>query len=237
MAVAVRRRCDFTFNECLTSRRSSPYLVSLDMDNRSTQIRIRPRSRLCTITVALPPALPRRSAVRCAVSMPQQRIDSVPTSQKITPSISEGTSNLTNSQLRDPRESCTSPCESPSPSPVCTGPYPKPRTSWVFSHMPDEDREARYYNQRTGKEEWRCKHCSKTYSCSGGTAAPAKHLTDPPPEGHGLPEGAPRTCKVKNIRSILEQARLAAEENPRKRRRLNDQSGDSIALINSKHCM
>ena len=95
--------------------------------------------------------------------------------------------------------------------------------------MPDEDREVRYYNQRTGKEEWRCKHCSKTYSCSGGTAAPAKHLTDPPPEGHGLPRGAPRTCKLKNIRWILEQARLAAEENPRKRRRLNDQPGDSIA--------
>jgi hypothetical protein len=94
--------------------------------------------------------------------------------------------------------------------------------------MPDEGRETRYYNQRTGKEEWRCKHCHKTYSCSGGTAAPAKHLTDPPPEGHGLPKGAPRTAKVTNIRTILEQARLSAEENPRKRRRLNDQSGDSI---------
>lgn len=94
--------------------------------------------------------------------------------------------------------------------------------------MPDEDRETRYYNQRTGKEEWRCRHCNKTYSCSGGTAAPAKHLTDPPPDGHGLSRGAPRTSKVVNIRAILEQARLTAEENPRKRRRLNDQAGDSI---------
>ncbi|KPA35156.1 transposase [Fusarium langsethiae] len=60
------------------------------------------------------------------------------------------------------------------------------------------------------------------------TAAPAKHLTDPPPDGHGLPRGAPRTTKVTTIRTILERARAVAEENPHKRRRLNDQPGDSI---------
>ncbi|WKT54430.1 hypothetical protein QSH57_005014 [Fusarium oxysporum f. sp. vasinfectum] len=53
---------------------------------------------------------------------------------------------------------------------------------------------------------------------------------DPPPDGHGLPKGAPRTAKVTTIRTIIEQARVAAEENPRKRRRLNDQSGDAIEL-------
>jgi hypothetical protein len=94
--------------------------------------------------------------------------------------------------------------------------------------MPDEEIEMRYYNERTGKEEWRCKHCDRTYACSGGTAAPAKHLTDPPPDGHGLPRGAPRTTKVTTIRTILERARAVAEENPHKRRRLNDQPGDSI---------
>ncbi|KJZ73349.1 hypothetical protein HIM_07353 [Hirsutella minnesotensis 3608] len=94
--------------------------------------------------------------------------------------------------------------------------------------MPDEDIETKYYNQRTGKEEWRCKHCDKSYCCSGGTAAPAKHLTDPPPDGHGLPKGAPRTAKITNIRTILELACVTAKEHPRKRRRLNDQSGDSI---------
>lgn len=94
--------------------------------------------------------------------------------------------------------------------------------------MPDGEIETRYYNQRTGKEEWRCKYCGKTYSCSGGTAAPAKHLTDPPPDGHGLPKGAPRTAKVRNIRTIIEEARVTAEESARKRRRLNDQYGDSI---------
>jgi len=94
--------------------------------------------------------------------------------------------------------------------------------------MPDEEVETRYYNERTGKEEWRCKYCKKTYACAGGTAAPAKHLMDPPPGGHGLQKGAPRTCKVANIRTILEEARVSAEKNPKKRRRLNDQSGDSL---------
>jgi hypothetical protein len=80
--------------------------------------------------------------------------------------------------------------------------------------MPNEDIETRYYHQRTGKEEWRCKYCDRAYACSGGTAAPGKHLIDPPPGGHGLPKGAPRTAKVATIRTILEQARAAAEENP-----------------------
>ncbi|KAG8664959.1 uncharacterized protein FPOAC1_012936 [Fusarium poae] len=115
-------------------------------------------------------------------------------------------------------------CLSSQPRTVSTTSSTKPRTLWVFSHMPDEEVETRYYNQRTGKEEWFCKHCDKTYASSGGTAAPAKHLMDPPPDGHGLPKGAPRTAKVTTIRTIIEQARVAAEENPRKRRRLNDQS-------------
>ena len=161
--------------------------------------------------------------------MPQQRLEFIQPSQRRASLISDGTSDITTSQLRDPSESHTSQCESSRPRSASTTPCAKPRTSWVFSHMPDEDRETRYFNQRTGKEEWRCKHCNKTYSCSGGTAAPAKHLTDLPPEGHGFLRGAPRTAKVTNIRTILEQARHTAEENPQKRRRLNDQYGDSIA--------
>ncbi|EXK24176.1 hypothetical protein FOMG_19084 [Fusarium oxysporum f. sp. melonis 26406] len=94
--------------------------------------------------------------------------------------------------------------------------------------MPNEETETRYYNQRTGKEDWRCKHCERAYAGSGGAAAPAKHLMDPPPDGHGPPKGAPCTVKVATIRTILEQAHAAAAENPPKRRRLNDQSGDSI---------
>ncbi|KJZ70034.1 hypothetical protein HIM_10585 [Hirsutella minnesotensis 3608] len=160
--------------------------------------------------------------------MPQPRLPFVQTSPRRGSSISDDVSGLSSQHFNKPDESQTSQCQSSRPRTASTTSSAKPRTSWVFSHMPDEEVETRYYNQRTGKEEWRCKHCDKAYSCSGGTAAPAKHLTDPPPDGHGLQRGAPRTAKVTNIRTILEQARVTAEESPRKRRRLNDQSGDSI---------
>ena len=162
--------------------------------------------------------------------MPQQRLDFTPTSRNFTPARSNNDSILPHSPLCDSDDGAMSKCLSPLPHLLSSSSTfcPKPRVSWVFSHMPDEDKETRYYNQRTGKEEWRCRHCSKTYSCSGGTAAPVKHLTKPPPEGHGLSRGAPRTSKVVNIRAIFEQARLTAEESPRKRRRLNNQAGDSI---------
>ncbi|RKK07528.1 hypothetical protein BFJ65_g17733 [Fusarium oxysporum f. sp. cepae] len=157
--------------------------------------------------------------------MPQQRLPFVKWSQRRESSISVDLSDYSGQHLHSPDESETPksrPCTASTTSSI------KPRASWIFSHMPDEEIETRYYNERTGKEEWRCKHCDRTYACSGGTAAPAKHLTDPPPDGHGLPRGAPRTTKVTTIRTILERARAVAEENPHKRRRLNDQPGDSI---------
>ncbi|KAK2926863.1 HAT, C-terminal dimerization domain [Fusarium oxysporum f. sp. vasinfectum] len=160
--------------------------------------------------------------------MPQQRLSFAQWSQRRGSSISGDLLEFSSQQSDDLDVSQKSKCLSSRPRTVSTTSSTKPRTSWVFSHMPDEEVETRYYNQRTGKEEWRCKHCNKTYASSGGTAAPAKHLMDPPPDGHGLLKGAPRTAKVTTIRTIIEQARVAAEENPRKRRRLNDQSGDSI---------
>ncbi|KAF6515700.1 hypothetical protein HZS61_004441 [Fusarium oxysporum f. sp. conglutinans] len=160
--------------------------------------------------------------------MPQQRLSFAQWSQRRESSISGDLLEFSSQQSDDLDVSQKSKCLSSRPRTVSTTSSTKPRTSWVFSHMPDEEVETRYYNQRTGKEEWRCKHCDKTYASSGGTAAPAKHLMDPPPDGHGLPKGASRTAKVTTIRTIIEQARVAAEENPRKRRRLNDQSGDSI---------
>ncbi|OAQ58045.2 ribonuclease H-like protein [Pochonia chlamydosporia 170] len=160
--------------------------------------------------------------------MPQQRLHFVQTLQRKRSTPSDDLLARSSQQPLDTDESYASQCQ---PSPPRTGSVAscaKPRTSWIFSHMPDEDIETRYYNQRTRKEEWRRKYCEKTYSCSGGTAAPTKHLTDPPPDGHGLPKGAPRSAKVRTIRTILEQARLTAEENVRKRRRLNNHYGDSV---------
>ncbi|KAJ6782950.1 hypothetical protein PWT90_08941 [Aphanocladium album] len=160
--------------------------------------------------------------------MHQQRLHFTPPSLHSDWMTSDGAVVQSSPQLQDQDDSQTSQCQSWRPGSTSTTSGPKPRTSWVFPHMPDGEIETRYYNQWTGKEEWCCKYCDKTYSCSGGTAAPAKHLTDAPPDGHGLPKGAPRAAKVRSIRTIIEQARLTAEENVRKRRRLNDQYGDSI---------
>jgi hypothetical protein len=33
----------------------------------------------------------------------------------------------------------------------------RPRTCWVFNHMPDEDPETKYINQTNRRIEWRCK--------------------------------------------------------------------------------
>ncbi|KAF5705165.1 ribonuclease H [Fusarium mundagurra] len=168
--------------------------------------------------------------------MPQQRLPFGQWSQRRESSISVDVSEFSSQQLNDLDQSQTPKCQSSRPRTASTTSSTKPRTSWVFSHMPDEEMETRYYNPRTGKEEWRCKHCDRAYACSGGTAAPAKHLMDPPPDGHGLPKGALRTAKMTMIRTILEQARAAAEENPRKRRRLNGQSGETIRKWIMRHC-
>ncbi|KFA45512.1 hypothetical protein S40293_10332 [Stachybotrys chartarum IBT 40293] len=157
--------------------------------------------------------------------MSQQRLPFVKRPRRRESSVSVDLSDFSDQQLQDLDESQTSQSR---PCTASTASATKPRTSWVFCHMPEDDVETRYYNRQTGKEEWRCKHCDRTYACSGGTAAPAKHLMDPPPGGHGLSRGAPRTAKVATIRTILEHARAMAEENPRKRRRLNDQTGESI---------
>ena len=163
--------------------------------------------------------------------MPQQRLLSFAMPQVENSSPTENLSVLCSEQINDSGDSQTSSrplTHSRTLSTSSTAVVVKPRTSWVFKHMPDQRVETRYFNARTGREEWRCKHCNKAYTLTGGTAAPARHLTDPPPNGHGLPREAPRAIKVASIRTILDNARLAAEEYPRKRRRLDGEAGESI---------
>ena len=62
----------------------------------------------------------------------------------------------------------------PSPGPqtavsVAFNPKANLRTSWIYDHMPDEDRETRYYSKTTAALEWRCKYCAQSYALSGGT--------------------------------------------------------------------
>jgi hypothetical protein len=70
----------------------------------------------------------------------------------------------------------------------------KPRSSWVFQHMPDEDQMTKYWllNDRTFRDEdlvWRCKYCPATrpkeFKLSGGTRGPSQHLIN----DHGITDG------------------------------------------------
>ncbi|KAG6996832.1 hypothetical protein FocnCong_v015199 [Fusarium oxysporum f. sp. conglutinans] len=99
--------------------------------------------------------------------MPQQRLSFAQWSQRSGSSISGDLLEFSSQQSDDLDISQKSKCLSSRPRTVSTTSSTKPRTSWVFSHMPDEEVETRYYNQRTGKEEWRCKHCDKTAQGTG----------------------------------------------------------------------
>src|SRR4030081_3737887 len=51
----------------------------------------------------------------------------------------------------------------------------RPRTSWVFKHMPAEDPETIYLNKYM-KTDWRCKYCSCSYATKAGSFAIKKQL-------------------------------------------------------------
>ncbi len=105
----------------------------------------------------------------------------------------------------------------------------KPRTSWVFNHIRDEDREKRYLSDNSTLE-WRCKYCTQTYELSRGTYIITKHLTigTKTRDGHGLTAESPRLERAKNQQAAIDLALLQAEENPKKRRRIGNANGDSL---------
>ena len=108
-------------------------------------------------------------------------------------------------------------------------PKAKPRTSWVYDHMIDADRETRYINAVTGASEWRCKYCPKVYDLNGGTAVITDHLVDGLSKyGHSLERNSARDSRAKNQQASISAAMNQASENPRKRRRIADGEGASI---------
>jgi len=136
----------------------------------------------------------------------------------------------------DGEESFTGPSGSnPTPSPAPSSPAPSSdqgtpepppvrqrtkesnRQSWVFRHMPDEDISTLYFNEYTGRPEWRCRYCGKVYALSGSTSGPGGHLESV----HKLLRESPRTAKAHNIKVSLQQAFAQAAANPQKRRRPN----------------
>jgi BED zinc finger len=91
--------------------------------------------------------------------------------------------------------------------------------------MPDPDTEYRYFST-TGKEEWRCKYCPKTYSVNGGTRVIQKHLL----EKHKKTEKSPREeTSAKRQRSI-EHAFELSQNQSFKRRKLNTSHSDGNSL-------
>lgn len=105
----------------------------------------------------------------------------------------------------------------------------RPRTSWVWNHMPDEDPETRYYigEQLDKNLVWKCKYCppnnQKTYRVSGGNNKIKEHLTN-----EGVPDRSPRLERAKKQQLSIVQAQQQAAENPHKRRKLDRKAGDSI---------
>jgi hypothetical protein len=88
--------------------------------------------------------------------------------------------------------------------------------------MPDPDIKRRYTN-RAGKEEWRCKYCSKSYCTNGGTRIIQNHLQS----SHHLEESSSREILLKKRQVSIEDALTQAGESRVTRRRLTT-GGNSL---------
>jgi hypothetical protein len=101
----------------------------------------------------------------------------------------------------------------------------RPRTCWVFNHMPDEDPETKDFNLTNGRMEWRCKYCPKKYLLNGGTRCPKVHLR----AIHLIDEKSSRDNKTRKRQLSMEDSITMAKNHPHSRRRLSEEaSGLSI---------
>jgi hypothetical protein len=108
--------------------------------------------------------------------------------------------------------------------------HAKPRTAWVFKHMPNPDPETLYYTQEYNgaclykNRVWKCKYCSeswgKAYRLNGGNTAIKVRL-----KSHGINEDSPR---AKRQQSVIDSAQKEGQTHPQKRPRLNDHPGTDI---------
>jgi hypothetical protein len=89
--------------------------------------------------------------------------------------------------------------------------------------MPDPDIERRYTN-RAGKEEWRCKYCSKSYCTNRGTRIIQNHLQS----SYHLEESSSREILLKKQQVSIEDALTQARESRVTRRRLTT-GGNSLS--------
>jgi hypothetical protein len=104
---------------------------------------------------------------------------------------------------------------------ITSTPKQRPRTSWVYRHMPAEDIETRY-TSNNGKDLWKCKYCTKTYATNGGTSVIKKHLS----EKHHIGDLSQRQTQAIKRQMTLQEAHNTNATT--KRRRLSP-GGESIA--------
>lgn len=99
----------------------------------------------------------------------------------------------------------------------------RPRTCFVYKHMPDPDAETKYYSKTNHQLEWRCRYCPKRYAVNGGTRLIKTHLKSI----HEITEDSPRDIRARKRQVSIQDALVAGAANPQKRRRVR---GDSIGI-------
>jgi hypothetical protein len=113
-------------------------------------------------------------------------------------------------------------------SPPDSIPVRRPRTCWVYRHMPAQDPDTTYLNKR-GMVEWRCKYCSRSYATNGGNHCIKKHLL----EKHGKTEKSSRENITAKRQRSIEHALELSEYQSFKRRKLNTCGGTGQSISGS----
>ena len=140
--------------------------------------------------------------------------------RELSPTNSDSLSSLPSSQfdaIKDPFDSLQSaPCSRRRyASSTQSKSKLRPRTSWVYNHMPDKERETKYQSTE-GRDEWRCAYCPQRYLVDGGTSIITTHLISK----HGLEQESVREQQVKNQQRTINEVLREAENRPQKKRKL-----------------
>lgn len=100
----------------------------------------------------------------------------------------------------------------------------RPRTCFIYKHMPDSDPETKYYSSRNRNQlEWRCRYCSKRYALNGGTRLIRAHLR----HSHEITQDSPRADKFKKRQQTIQEAMETGETQNHKRRRFEGLSDNN----------
>lgn len=156
--------------------------------------------------------MPVQSRLQFQATQASQPSSSQPTAPKSMAASSElSDSILVDNDFSDTLSSQTSETSSTASKSA----HAKPRTAWVFRHMPDPDPETLYYTKENNGQcldinrVWKCKYCpeswDKTYRLNGGNTAIKAHL-----KTHGITADSPRQERAKRQQSVIDTAQRKA---------------------------